>query len=305
MKANPGVNRSRRKVLLRSLLLVLVTVAPLSHAVPGERDVVNGHGLLWKIERPGYRPSYLFGTVHSDDPRVLVLPLAVSERLDQAETVVIEADPAELADRHAMEAMMFTDGRRLSQVLDPHLYQRTLSAMHGSGYSKRVVDRMKPWAISTVLSVPRPRTGIFLDLYLAQEARRQGKPVRGLETVAEQLGALDGFSLAEQTVMLTEALGQLSHRKAMHERLIRAYLDRDLAQLVDLGQESMSRGSHALLEKFRVRLIRDRNIRMVARMEPLLRRGRAFFAVGALHLPGEDGILARLEARGYRVTELY
>lgn len=304
MKANPCVNSPRRWDLLRSLLLIVVAMTSLSHAVQA-RDVLNGHGLLWKIETPGYRPSYLFGTVHSDDRRVLALPLAVRERLDQADTVVIEADPADLADQRSMEAMMFTDGRRLSQVLDPYLYRRTLSAMHGSGYSKRVVDRMKPWAISTVLSVPRPRTGIFLDLYLAREGRRQGKPVQGLETVAEQLRALDGFSLAEQTVMLTEALGQLPRRKAMHEQLIRAYLDRDLAQLVDLGQESMRRGSHALLEKFKTRLIRDRNIRMVARMEPLLRKGNVFFAVGALHLPGEDGILARLEARGYRVTELY
>ena len=30
-------------------------------------DLVNGDGLLWRIEKPGLAPSYLFGTIHSTD----------------------------------------------------------------------------------------------------------------------------------------------------------------------------------------------------------------------------------------------
>ena len=33
----------------------------------------NGHGLLWKIEKPGIKPSWLYGTMHLTDPRVLKL----------------------------------------------------------------------------------------------------------------------------------------------------------------------------------------------------------------------------------------
>ena len=40
-------------------------------------------------------------------------------------------------------------------------------------------------------------------------------------------------------------------------------------------------------------------------MTPLLEAGHAFITVGALHLPGERGILHLLEQRGYRVEAVY
>jgi uncharacterized protein YbaP (TraB family) len=43
---------------------------------------------------------------------------------------------------------------------------------------------------------------------------------------------------------------------------------------------------------------------MAARILPLLRDGGAFVAVGAAHLPGEEGVLARLESRGYTVSRV-
>src|SRR3546814_9044049 len=49
----------------------------------------------------------------------------------------------------------------------------------------------------------------------------------------------------------------------------------------------------------------DRNHRMVERLVPLLERGKAFVAVGAAHLPGEEGMLHLLEQQGYRITRVY
>ena len=44
---------------------------------------------------------------------------------------------------------------------------------------------------------------------------------------------------------------------------------------------------------------------MVERAEPLLARGGAFIAVGALHLSGKEGLVERLRAAGYRVTKVW
>jgi len=57
--------------------------------------------------------------------------------------------------------------------------------------------------------------------------------------------------------------------------------------------------------EFRRRLIIDRNQRMAERLEPIMARQPTFIAVGAMHLPGERGVLALLAARGYRVTAVY
>jgi uncharacterized protein YbaP (TraB family) len=60
-----------------------------------------------------------------------------------------------------------------------------------------------------------------------------------------------------------------------------------------------------LVETFTTNLLDTRNTRMIERMQPQLAEGGAFVAVGALHLPGENGILKHLEDRGYRLTRLY
>lgn len=268
-------------------------------------EVAHGHGLLWEIERPGYWPSYVFGTMHSDDQRVLSLPLPVKAHFDKAADLVVEAKfgPEGLGRTGPMKKLVFTDGRRLSKLLDPMLYHRTIEAMRQSGYPRPLVELMKPWAISTVLTLPRPTTGMFLDMYLIAEARRQAKPVHGLETVDEQLQTLESLSLAEQKAMLAEALNRLPGRGRLQERLTRAYLDRDLERLLEIGYESLD--PRGVTEGFAASLIDNRNLRMIDRLQPLLRRGKVFIAVGALHLPGDNGILALLEARGYRVTPLY
>jgi uncharacterized protein YbaP (TraB family) len=51
-------------------------------------------------------------------------------------------------------------------------------------------------------------------------------------------------------------------------------------------------------------VVHDRNVVMAFRMQRELRRGNAFIALGALHLYGTDGVLARLEADGYRAARV-
>jgi uncharacterized protein YbaP (TraB family) len=84
-----------------------------------------------------------------------------------------------------------------------------------------------------------------------------------------------------------------------------AYLDRDLARLVKVSDDSMRDNNQRLVEDFNRKLITERNHRMVQRMQPLLKEGQQFIAVGALHLPGEEGLLQLLNDQGYSVTAVY
>ena len=293
---------STKHFLPSTLVILIAALAPVTGVA---EDVLHGKGLLWRVEKAGKEPSFLFGTVHSEDQRVLDLPTSVRERLDVAAAVVIEAQVGAVNDLQSMQAMLFTDGTRLSEVLENSLYERTVAAMQNSGYPQMVVDFMKPWAISVVLSIPPPKSGIFLDLYLMNEARRQGKTVGGLETVAEQLEAMNSFSVTEQAAILEATLDHLAELGDLHEQLIRAYLDRDLDRLVRISKETMGLTSQAIAEKFNRTLLVERNQRMVQRMETYLDKGNAFIAVGALHLPDQSGVLALLENKGYRISVIY
>ncbi len=286
------------------MLVALVFLLISNATIPAEKTV-SERGLLWQIEAPGYPISYLFGTIHSEDKRVLQLPTAVSEALKTSEALIIEAPVDEEAEVISLRAMMFQDGTNLSDVVTPALYERTVAAMVENGFPEPAVKLLKPWAISIILSVPRPQTGMFLDLYLTIEATNSGMPVKALETVTEQIEILDGFNMDEQIAMLEDTLDDLSKIAELHEQLIQAYLQRDLEQLMEISEQAMGTGTQSLRDKLSDRLIVSRNRRMVKRLEPLLHNGKVFVAVGALHLPGKEGMLSLLTKAGYRVTPIY
>lgn len=262
-------------------------------------------GLLWKIERAGQAPNYVFGTIHSEDPRVLNLPKPVQGVFDSSKIFVMEALLDESALLAMSSAMLFNDGRNLQQVLSPATYAKAVAAMSAYGLPEIALQLMQPWAAAITLGTPKPQTGLVLDLSLMQQAMAQGKRTAGLETAEEQIGIFSKLALPEQIIMLEDVLKQLPTLQQTFAKLHQAYLARDLAGLERLSLEQQALGNRALGQKLMLQLVDQRNQRMVARMEPYLKSGQAFIAVGALHLPGEAGVLSLLAKKGYRVSVVY
>ncbi|MEW6331280.1 MAG: TraB/GumN family protein [Pseudomonadota bacterium] len=261
-------------------------------------------GLLWKIETPGGAASHLFGTIHSDDPRITAIPDAVTRTLDASSRFVMEAvmDGESLV--RMAEVMYYSDGRTLEQVVGRKLYAESVKALNARGLPTLGIEKQKPWAVMMALSMPPPRTGEFLDLVLQQRAAGQNKPVSGLETIAEQLAVFDGMPLRDQIALLEDTVRQQPELDREFETLHKAWLARDLAGIVAVS-EKQKPGNERLYAEVMDRLLDQRNRRMAERMAPLLKQGDAFIAVGAAHLPGEAGLLYRLEQAGYRVTAVY
>ena len=284
------------------LLPVMLLAGMALHAVAGaDRD----HGLLWEIRADGVTTSYLFGTIHSEDPEVLSLAVPVQEAFDGAERIVLEV----LMDMEAMvyssSAMLLMDGRLLSDIIGRPLFDKAASAISSRGVPEVVLDRMKPWAVATALSVPPPETGLVLDLKLYQEAEQAGKQLHGLETVREQLDVFDTLPEQDQVTLLKDALENMDLIDEMNTALLSAWKRRDLAAMVAISDESMQTGDQRIAREFEQRLIVDRNRLMADRVEPYLKQGGSFIAVGALHLPGDEGLLDLLEQRGYRLRVVY
>jgi len=267
-------------------------------------EVPFGQGLLFRLEQPGVMPSHLFGTMHSDQPEVVRLAEPVSTAFDGSGTLALEMEMGAETMMAAMTAMVYSDGRELREVIGDGLYKRAVEAVALRGMPEMAIRHYKPWAVLTILSMPPPTTGQFLDLVLYQSALTQGKPVVGLETAQEQIAVFEGFSEAEQVAMLKETLDTQHRLDQMFEELTAAYLQRDLAGLMALNDQ-YGPADPGLEGRVQEQLIDRRNRLMVQRMLPLLKKGRAFIAVGALHLPGEGGILSLLSAQGYRVTRVY
>lgn len=284
------------------ILVVLLLVGP---ALAADESAYR-QGILFEIRPPsGAESSVLFGTIHSDDPRVLDLPGPVRERFDASPAFVMEVVPDAQAIIKSMMTMVYTDGRTLQDVLSSGLYRETVAAMAGIGMPESAFKDFKPWAVVTILSVPSTSTGEFLDIHLYNGALKADKTVGGLETIEEQLSVFDDLTEDEQVVLLRETLSSRAQLPEIFERLLAAYLERDLARLLALSDRYLRTGDPAVAERFHQVAIEQRNLRMFNRMRPLLERGGQFIAVGALHLPGESGLLSRLAGAGFAVLPLY
>ena len=261
------------------------------------------NGLLWRVSRGGIQTGYIFGTIHVDDSEILDLPELVLSALNGSEFFVMEAVPSA---KDAMEfsmSMFFMDGNRLDKLLPETLFNRTVSILERYSLTREMVSVMKPWAAYIIMSYPE-NMGMVLDLYLLQLAQRNGTQISGLETSSEQISIFSDMELDEQVRILADTVCHYETLAADFTALKKLYKERDLEALYIYSQQ-YSFDNDSIYEEISERLISERNARMVERMIGILDSSTAFIAVGAMHLPGENGILNLLEQNDYEITRIY
>ncbi len=151
------------------------------------------------------------------------------------------------------------------------------------------------------ISIPPPENGLFMDLSLALQAAGLGLEVVGLETLDEQLSFLENMPEEQQLILLDQALEEFENLHFFYDEVIEAYLRSDLGELEAQSQSQFEELPEGVAEYFYAQGIDARNLRMRDRLVAELERGRVFGAVGALHLPGEVGLIRLLREAGYTV----
>lgn len=285
-----------------------------------EADAVpNGKGILWKIEKDGKPASFLLGTMHVTDPRVLAMPEAARAAYAGAGTVVVESD--EIADEKKAGAAilarpdltMFTDGKSITDFLDEKDREKLAEGLKGRGLSLVAVARMKPWMIASFVALPaceiaRKNAGAaFLDQRLAKDALAEGKTLKGLETLLEQISALDSLPVEPQVHGLVQTVALGDKLEDVIETMSQLYLAGDTGMIMPMmraASPETDEDARAYAD-FEQRIIIDRNHVMAARAAPILEGGNAFMAVGALHLPGPEGVVELLRREGFALSPVH
>jgi len=303
----------------KNLVTTLALSAPgkLAQAKAAADATPNGTGLLWKLEKPGVGDSYLFGTMHITDPRVTRLPEAAQAAFDRAETVVIETtdilDPmkAQAALLSKPELTMFTDGTTLSSFLSGDDAKLIKTELSRRGIPLALVSRMKPWMIAGLVALPpcemaRKTAGAdFLDITIASAAQAEGKQLLGLESIGEQMAAMADLPMAFHIRGLVETIKLADLMPDIMATMTELYLEGEIALIMPVimasGPEASADNAEGYAE-FEERIVRMRNHVMAERAAPILEAGNAFIAVGALHLPGDEGLVALLREAGYTVS---
>ncbi|MFQ5660435.1 MAG: TraB/GumN family protein [Gammaproteobacteria bacterium] len=261
-------------------------------------------GLLWKVGKAGTQPSYLFGTIHVADDRILNLPAEVNDAIHNSSIFVMEALPDPEQALTLINMMYFNNRQSLHTMLSKPLFDRAVEIL-GSIYHlpEQSISMMKPWAAFLIMNYP-PETGTVLDVELLQIAQAGGAELSGLETLEEQGRVLNDLTIDAQIRLLTDTICHYDVMSEDFEKMKSFYLARDLKGLFEYSHR-YSISNDAVYEELLGKLLTQRNYRMTKRMQSTLQKGNAFIAIGAMHLPGKDGVLNLLKQRHYDISLVY
>jgi len=272
--------------------------------------IALGQGLLWKVEKQGQQASHVFGTMHVGDAEITTLAAPVQQAFSAARILLTELKMDYATMAAVMRNMYFSDQRTLLAITGQDLFDQVAARLAEIGISRKAAMKMRPWAVMSVLGVAQlgsggASSGIGLDVQLYTDAMRQGKPVEGLETADEQLSVFENLPNQAKVDMVRSVVDDNQRTLAEYKKIREAYLARDLKRLLEMAEEEAQGEYGQFMQAFNRVGVVERNRRMTTRMLKHIEGGAAFVAVGALHLPGEQGILRRLENLGYRVTPVY
>lgn len=299
---------------LSFLLAPLLLFAATAPATASEPPVP----LLWKVSDAD-NSLYLLGSFHLLQASDYPLSADIDDAFADAESVLFEMSPAEMASPTlAMEmgqAALRTDGTLLDSDLPVALRARlqawgesSSAVLQAQGMAPGMLQRFEPWFVALTVSMVdmvqagfKPELG--LDQHFARAAGEAGKPTAGLETAKQQIAFLDGMDHAEQLQYLSEVLDASGAENDDLERLHAAWRNGDPTGVWQLAGAEMQARYPKLYQRINV----QRNDAWLPRLEARLAApgdDDTLVVVGALHLLGNDGLVDKLRARGYTVERV-
>lgn len=277
-------------------------------------------GNRWRATK-GDQVVDLVGTYHLDDPRLAPMLAATLPALNKATALLVEAGPEEeqaLKDRISREPslVVITDGPTLPEALPPEIWDRLSQAMADRGIPGFMAAKFRPWYLSMMLSIPTCAMSEMgaangLDKQLIDAAKAHGTPVQALEPYDTVFHIFDSLSEADQLSMVTSALAMEEDAEDMsatlaaqyfagQNRLIWEFMRAETLKLPGYTPERVAQ-EFATMEEA---MINSRNRSWIPVIDLAAGKGPVVVAFGALHLPGEQGVLNLLAQDGWTITRL-
>lgn len=283
--------------LCLSALLVLALGAQSAGALP-----------LWELSNTRSHIMVL-GSIHFLRAADYPLDPAIEAALHDADIILMELDMDDLdpADSARTVATLARDpeGRDLARLLGPEAWHKASADAGRLGLDLKPLLPYEPWYAAVVVTQMRlAQVGLDASLgveaTLVADARRKHKEIRGLETLQDQLAALDGLSPAAQRVFLQATIDEAADVQDMANGLIAAW---KVGDATALGADLLD-GIRKQPEAYQALIVR-RNVNFARRIAQLRDDRRHYLVVvGALHLVGPDSVLALLARDGIAARQV-
>jgi len=265
----------------------------------GFSSKAKGQPPIYKISGNGLaKPSYIFGSLHVIEKKDFVLPKNIKPILKSCELLTMELQMDDLKEeaKKMASSMLLENGQTYEQLMNEEQYAWFTSYLADTiklGSLKTMIyTKFKPIFLSSAImneALKKPQSYEENILKLSKKYKLQHL---GLETFEQQMSFLNAMPIELQLSSFKP--GFMSEFFIMKD----LYLKGDLDALHTWAKESMEGDEYKQMEQS---LVTDRNNVWIPKMEEMMVNKPTFFAVGALHLPGENGVLQLLREAGYTV----
>jgi uncharacterized protein YbaP (TraB family) len=261
--------------------------------------------LLWKISGNGLtHPSYLYGTMHILCAEDATLSDSLKKVIKDSKEIYFELDMDNFAElMGAMKFLRMNDGKKLSELLSKEEYGRVENYFKAnkSPLPFAMMNRFKPYFISSLIGeqmMACPQKNGMEELIM-RESKQYQKEIKGLETTEFQASIFDSIPYEKQAKDLVSYIDSIDNYKQVTMEMVDVYRQQDLERM-----DSLMHKSDPGMDEYMDLLLYSRNRHWVAKMPEIMKQQTILFAVGAGHLPGEQGVISLLRKNGYKVTPM-
>lgn len=295
---------------MQSLLRRLALGVVLAAFFAGAACATPPQPMLWKVSK-GESTVYLLGSMHFLKDNDYPLSADVNAAYKDAEKLVFEIAPDEMNSPAAMmltlqHGMYHDPNRKLQDDLPASTWKELVAYGAQNKLPEAALQKFEPWMASlTMIAIETEKMGMKpdmgLDMHFMQMASADHKPTAGLETVDQQLAIFYNSPLKLQQDMLSQSLEEIADfSKEMNEEHDTWRRGDDRGMLADAKKE------FAKYPDLYQKLLAQRNRNWIPQIEKMLNGGKddTLMIVGALHLPGPDGVVHLLQQKGYTVERI-
>jgi uncharacterized protein YbaP (TraB family) len=290
-------------MIRRVALLALLAVSGLALAADPPAPPPVAAPFLWEVQGPKAK-HFVLGSVHLLPPAARPLPPALDAAYAATQVLVLETDLEALASPEVQGRMLGAAREDqpggLRAQIGRSLYKKLQKRARALGMpAQEVCAELRAWFCALTLELyPLQQAGFSIEYGIDQHyyslARDDGRPVIGLETPQFQVELFARMPQPLAKQMLAATLDEATYESQTPEELYRMWRTGDLGTLEEVVEDLRKR-----YPELYARILADRTR---AWAEPLAERMKAevpmLVIVGAAHLPGPDGLLALLKARG-------
>ncbi|MEL7120497.1 MAG: TraB/GumN family protein, partial [Bacteroidota bacterium] len=267
--------------------------------------------LLWEISGNGLKTSsYLYGTIHMIGSDDYFLTEKTKEAIETSKLLTLEINLEEMMDMANMFPLLMKSFMKndttLRDLLSDEDYKLVSDHFQKTGLPIMFVEKIKPMFLSALggedmMSMNQSGDVKSYELEFTDLAKNKNIPVAGLETAEYQMSMFDSIPYKVQAEMLVSSIKSPSEKSGddQFNDLVKLYKNRDL-----YGLQQMLQSDESGINDYGDLLLNNRNRNWIPIMEDMMDGKQVFFAVGAGHLAGEEGVIALLRKEGYKVKAI-